>query len=95
MKAPTKITPDKTFYFDKAFYFDSTDPKLIRDLIEKYGDSETMFTGTNEEGELMTFSIDTERGIITNTYQKNGWVRVNYYDTDGYDAGETFDGRWK
>jgi len=80
---------------EKTFHFDSANPKLLRELIEKYGNSSTMFLGTNSEGERMTISIDTNEGIVTSTYQNNGWVRVNYYDTDGYPAGETFDGRWQ
>ena len=78
-----------------TFRFDSTDPKLLRELIREYGDSNTLFSGTNEEGERMTVSIDTEHGIVTNTFQSNGWVRVNYYGTDGLPEGETFDGKWK
>lgn len=78
-----------------AFRFDSTDPKLLRELIREYGDSKSTFTGANEEGERMTISIDTENGIVTNTFQSNGWVRVNYYGTDGLPGGETFDGKWK
>lgn len=79
----------------QTFRFDSTDPSLLRDLIKKHGRSLSMFTGVNSEGERMTISIDTKRGIVTNTYQNNGWVRVNYYGTDGYPEGETFDGRWR
>lgn len=80
---------------EKTFRFDGSDPKLIRELIRKYGDSDTMFMGTNAEGEQMTISIDAKRGIITNTYQHNGWVRVNHYGLDGLPEGEGFDGRWK
>ena len=78
-----------------TFRFDSTDPKLIRKLIKDFGDSDTMFIGTNSEGEQMTISIDAHNGIITNTYQNNGWVRVNYYDVNGLPNGESFDGRWR
>lgn len=78
-----------------TFRFDSTDPKLLRELIREYGNSKSMFTGTNEDGERMTISIDTENGIVTNTFQSNGWVRVNYYGSDGLPEGETFDGKWK
>ena len=63
-------------------------------LIEEYGDSQFPFTGENEDGEMVHISIDTEGGIVLNTFQKNGWVRVNYYDKDGIAEGETFDGRW-
>ena len=73
--------------------FDTTEGR--RKLVELYGDSDTMFSGENEEGEMVTVSIDAERGIVLNTYQQNGWVRVNYYNKDGVAEGESFDGRWK
>lgn len=78
----------------QCFYFDGDDPELLRELIKEYGSSSTMFFGANSEGEKMTISIDAEQGIITNTYQNNGWVRVNYYSVNGNPDGETFDGRW-
>lgn len=77
-----------------TFRFDSTDPQLLRELIRKHGSSEAMYFGTNTEGERMTISI-AETGIVTNTFQSNGWVRVNYYGSDGHPEGETFDGKWR
>lgn len=65
-----------------------------KELIEKYGNSKFPFTGVNEDGEMVNISIDTESGIVLETYQKNGWVRVNYYDKDGFAEGESFNGRW-
>jgi hypothetical protein len=79
---------------ENTFRFDSTDPQLLRELIREYSGSKSMFSGTNTEGERMTISI-AETGIVTNTFQSNGWVRVNYYGTDGLPEGETFDGKWK
>lgn len=73
-----------------TFCFDGNDPNLLRSLIAKYGDSENLLSGQNEEGEFVTYSIDRENGIVTNTYQNNGWVRTNYYDTDGLPTGETY-----
>ena len=80
---------------EKMIAFDGADSKLCRELIQTYGDSDTMFMGNNSEGEMITISIDRESGIIVTTYQRNGWVRKNYYDTDGLPNGETFEGRWK
>lgn len=95
-KRHPKINKDSDSGKDKnTFYFDGASPELLRQLIKDHGKSGTMFTGTNSEGEMMTISISSEEGIITNTYQNNGWVRVNYYDVDGICAGETFDGRWR
>lgn len=80
---------------ENTFRFDSASPKQIRNLIKEYGKSNTMFSATNSEGERMTISIDTKEGIVTNTYQNNGWIRVNYYGVDGLSEGETFDGKWR
>ncbi len=66
-----------------------------KELIEKYGDSDTMYVGENEDGEMVAISIDRERGIVLKTNQENGWVRVNYYDKDGIGEGESFDGKWR
>ena len=63
-------------------------------LVELYKDSETMFTGTNEHGETVYLSIAAS-GIVLKTEQANGWVRVNYYDADGFATGEGFDGKWR
>ena len=78
-----------------TFRFDSASPKQLRQLIKEYGNSNTMFAVTNSEGERMTISISAKDGIVTNTYQNNGWIRVNYYDVDGFSEGETFDGKWR
>lgn len=63
-------------------------------LIDLYGDSKDMFTGHNEDSEMVCVSFDKTHGIVLKTYQNNGWVRVNYYDNQGYSTGEGFDGRW-
>jgi len=65
-----------------------------RKLIEEYANSTTMFSGENEDGECVFLSI-SESGMILRTEQENGWVRVNYYDQDGYATGEGFDGKWR
>ena len=63
-------------------------------LMERYGDFEFPFSGVNEDGERVLISIAND-SIVINTFQTNGWVRVNYYDADGLADGETFNGRWK
>lgn len=63
-------------------------------LIEQYGDSNTLFSGRNSDGEMVCVSFDKEAGIVLKTSQQNGWVRVNYYDNDGWPAGQTFEERW-
>ena len=70
------------------------DIECRRKLIELYGDSELPFGGVNEDGEDVLVSI-SKTGIVVRTNQKNGWVRVNYYDENGDFAGESYDGRWR
>lgn len=71
------------------------EPEMRRQLVEQYGDHDTLYSGTNNSGETVQLSFDKERGIIQHTFQNNGWLRVNYYDKDGRAAGETYDGKWK
>lgn len=65
-----------------------------KELIELYKNLPSdLFSGTNEDGEEILLSV-SESGITLETKQKNGWCRVNYYDSDGEAEGETFDGKW-
>lgn len=81
MKIPNEIT--KNF----------TEVEGRREIIEKYADSEQAFFGINEDEEQVELHV-AKSGIILKTYQKNGWVRVNYYDSEGYSEGESFEGKW-
>lgn len=80
--------------FENQVQFDSNNPGLIRNLMKEYGNSDSPFFGKNDEGEDIEIHISKD-SIIYKTYQSNGWLRVNYFDSDGYPAGETFDGRWR
>lgn len=64
-----------------------------RKVIELYKDSDTSYSGVNEDGETVLVSI-SETGLVVKTFQSNGWCRVNYYDSNGVAEGETFEGRW-
>ncbi len=74
-----------------AIKFDPSDLNGMRKIMDKYGDSETMLSGTNEHGETVYISIFQER-IIVRTLQDNGWCRLNTYYRDG-SREEKFDGR--
>lgn len=67
--------------------------EVRRTLMREFGESQTAYSGVNADGEDVLLSIFTDH-ITVSTNQHNGWVRVNYYDTDGYAEGETFKGRW-
>lgn len=65
-----------------------------KELIRQYGHFHGMYVGSNEDGEEVQMSIDSERGIDVRTKQSNGWIRVNHYDTDGVQDSEGYEGRW-
>jgi len=65
-----------------------------RFMIREYGESKSMYSGNNELGERVYLSI-APNGMVLKTEQDNGWLRVNYYDENGFSTGETFEGRWR
>lgn len=65
-----------------------------KEIVQRYADSDTMFTGENSDGETVYLSV-SKTGMVLKTEQENGWVRVNYYDADGHSTGESFDGKWR
>ena len=76
-----------------SIYFDSNNPKLLRSLMKEHGNSIFPFYGKNEDGEDIEIHI-AESSIIHKTYQKNGWLRANYFDENGLPDGEIFEGKW-
>lgn len=68
------------------------DPAVRRKLMQEYADCRG-FQGKNEDDEIVWVSISSDQ-ITVATYQKNGWVRVNYYDENGLSSGEAYNGRW-
>lgn len=67
--------------------------EVRKQIMAEYGDSDSAFLGHNDAGELIEMSVRPDE-IIVKTYQENGWLRVNYYDSDGWPNGELFDGKW-
>ena len=74
---------------DLTFTFDPNDLGSMCELMDKYGDSDTMFMGVNTEFEETEIFIFPDK-IVYATYQK----RENVYWRDGTRE-ETFKGRWK
>ena len=62
--------------------FDPTDFNGMIELMDKYGDSETLYPGENDEGKLVHISIFHDM-IVTETFQSNNWIRKNIYYRDG------------
>lgn len=67
--------------------------EVRKQIMTEYGNSDSDFIGHNENGELVTMSVRPDE-IIVKTYQENGWLRVNYFDSEGWPNGELFDGKW-
>lgn len=51
-------------------------------LKAKYGLTEEMLSGTDEDGNAITLEIDEEKAMIV-TSQINGWHRIDTYWSDG------------
>lgn len=75
-----------------SFRFNTVEGR--QQMIRKYSSSKSMYFGKNEDGEDVYLSI-AKSGMVLKTEQHNGWVRVNYYDQNGFPTGESFDGRWR
>lgn len=64
-----------------------------KELMKKYGKSNTAYAGRNEDGELVMVSIYTNE-LIIETYQSNKWIRKDVYDENGVYSEELYCGRW-
>lgn len=53
-----------------------------------------MYGCKNSDGEDVVVLREVGSGLEILTFQDNGWLRVNYFDENGYDDGEAFRGRW-
>lgn len=62
--------------------FNPNDLKDMCQLMDKYGNSNTTFPGTNESGERIHVSIFPDK-IVVATFQTNDWTRKNTYYRDG------------
>lgn len=63
-------------------------------LMELYGNSDTMFSGVNQDGESVLLSIWPTSMVLT-TFQSNGWTRIDTFGADGHKESEVYDGKWK
>jgi len=77
---------------DDALRFDPSDLAGMKQLMDKFSESVTIFSGENEAGETVYISICHSR-IVVRTLQENHWIRLNVYYRDG-SCDETFDGKW-
>lgn len=72
--------------------FDPSDLEGMRNIMAQHGDSEMPFFGHTEDGEKIIISVFKDK-IVTETFQRNGWLRKNVYDWDGTRE-ELFQGKW-
>lgn len=82
---------NKTRLDELAADFDNVASR--RQMVLEFGDYPDALFGVNEKDEKVMLSIRTD-GITERVFQSNRWVRVNEYDADGCEAGETYEGRW-
>ena len=73
---------------------DFSDRNQRNDIMKQYGGYSYPFFGENQLGERVLISVSFDNIVIT-TYQKNGWVRMNYYYANSDDTEEIIDGKWK
>lgn len=73
--------------------FDSNNMDVLRSMMDKYGNSDESFTGTNTNDEQIFVSIYYDY-ICMETWQHNGWIRKTIYHYDGT-IEEIYDERWK
>ena len=68
--------------------FGDVESRII--MMEEFGDSETSFSGVNENGENILISISKD-SITVCTCQINGWIRTNTYDAYGFLESESYE----
>lgn len=68
---------------DKKLEFNPNDLDQIKWLVENEEKFDMPLSGVNEEGES-TLTCITDEYVVVETFQSNGWIRKNYYYTDGY-----------
>lgn len=77
-----------------AILLDFSNPSTIKAANEVYKKLDVPVFATNQEGEGQLISF-AECGVTVVTFQNNGWTRKNYYTSEGYPEGESFEERWK
>lgn len=63
-------------------------------IMEEYGDSEFPFFGKNQNDEDIEIHVSKE-SIVLVTYQKNKWIRKNYFYKGEFYTEELFEGKWE
>lgn len=88
---PQKDSP-VTIPDDLAAQFGTAEGK--RKLMAAYGHPHATFRGTNLDGEQVILEIIPDM-IKYICLQNDGWVRICWYNAEGYREDETFNGKWK
>lgn len=79
----------------KNITIDFSSPQQITEINQKYKNVSSMLESINQNNEQQFISFGDEEIVLT-TYQKNGWIRKNYYSAEnGELEGEAFEGKWK
>lgn len=73
-------------------YIKFDDQKQLVSLMDKFGEKGEILAGDNNNGEPSIVKV-SKSCVVVETYQDNGWLKVEYYHRDGtYE--ETYGGRW-
>lgn len=74
------------------FNIDLSSSECVKKLIQETENG--MYSSVSNDGEKVVVYIEQYTGMEVHFYQKNGWIRVDDYDENGFKTGETFSGRW-
>lgn len=78
---------------NNKIHIDFSDLSQLQELMQRFGETESMMPAVNSEGEKQSISFYPDR-IVLVTFQSNRWERQNIYWHDGT-VEEIFNGRWK
>ena len=67
-------------------------PECVKKLIQETENG--MYSSVSNDGEKVVVYIQQNKCMDVHFYQKNGWIRVDGYDEDGFKVSESFSGRW-
>lgn len=83
---PSKLAP--------GFVLESLDnPTMLAAFIAGH-ERTTPYCGINDQGEKVRLSVSAVHGMEVHTNQSNGWIRVTFFDPQGFFTGESYDGKW-
>lgn len=87
LENPNSVSQLKTWLDERGISMDTLGKKNVTEMIGELDKN-------GVDAEAMDMLSIRKNGITERVFQSNRWVRVNEYDADGCEAGETYEGRW-